>query len=173
MAELIIGKNSFMDVAEADKIISDNYMDTDNEYQVWNSLSENNKSALIIKYTKYINNESLLYRGKKVDITQNMEFPRDVSNDDQLSGIYDNDILDCPDEIKLAIVSLAVDNYISSQSEEAAMIRKGIQTYKIKDASVTFNTDKGNNNNINIGGVGSMPRSIWDSCFKKYSHISM
>lgn len=174
MAELIVGKNSFMTLEEADKIISDNFMDTDNEFIVWDGLSESNKAVLIIKATRPINSEALLYRGKKVDIAQAMEFPRDVSDDSQLSGIYDNDILECPDEIKQAIVLMCIDGYLTGQTEEAAMIKKGIQSYKIKDASVTFNTDNSHNNsNVTVGGVASMPRGIWDSCFRSYSHICM
>lgn len=172
MNKIIIGVNSYITIEEADKIINDNYLDTDDEFITWNNLSENNKAVLILRATKLIDIESLKYRGKKVDIAQPMEFPRDVSNDDTLSGIYTNDILNCPDEIKTAIVESAINNYMKNKTEEASLIKKGIQSYKIKDASVSF-FNNANSENVTVAGMLSMPKSMWETSFSKYSYICM
>ena len=160
--ELIPYENSYMTLEEANDIINNYYLATDDGKVAWDSLaSDSDRSVLIYRTTKLFDTDSWLYIGKKADDNQKMQWPREQDN---------NSIMDCPDALKEGIVLLAIDKLLNSNTEEAALIKKGIQTYKIKDASVTF-FEGGSKNNIDVNGL-SIPSDILDILhLGDYSHI--
>lgn len=168
--ELIVGKNSYITLEEAEQLMSEMYLDTDDQYVYWQGLSENNKKVLIARGTKIVDNEEIKYKGVKVDKNQDMQFPRDITDDMSLST--DNNILDCPKEIKEAILELIINKTIDSGSEEEKLRRKGVQSYKIKDASISF-FDSDKNVNGNSSNTFNISSDIWNRCFAKYSNICM
>lgn len=123
------GHNSYIEgIEEADNIVMDLY-DGEEELSVWNSLTVPNKERLIRYATRKI--DKLLFIGRKyIESGTSLSFPR----------IIHGDIVDIPEDIKLAVIVLALNRYIyGKQDDEYNQLREnGISDYKISDASVSF-----------------------------------
>lgn len=125
------GENSYIEsIEEADDIVLDLYSDDDKELGEWNSLTVSNKEKLIKFATNRV--DKLLFIGRKyVDSGTRLSFPR----------IIHDDIVDVPDDIKRAVIVLAIHKkiYGSQDNEYSKLKENGISSYKVADASVSFN----------------------------------
>lgn len=155
---MVVYEDTYMTLQEANEIVEKEYTSFDKEKTVWDSLSDNDKSVIIMRTTKNIDNDSFLYIGRKAEPSQKMEFPR----------IYHGRYLDVPDDIKRGIILLATSELDKKMSDEGKLIEKGVKSYKIKDASVEFFSDA--KDYVNVGNI-RMPKTIWDSCFSEYSLV--
>ena len=137
---LTVGVNSYMNLEEADIIIEDELLDNDEEYTIWNSLSNDSKEKLIVKGTRLV--DTLPWRGIKynLSIVGSLQWPR----------IINNQIVDCPYDIKVGLLLQVIIDYINKGKKETQLMELGVTNYKIKDASITFDSSKVNKlNNIN------------------------
>lgn len=156
--ELIVGQNSYMTVAEADEIITSRFRSTSKERQLWNNLGDD-KAVVIMSATDKYDNDNILYKYKKVDAKQNLQFPR----------IDDNgNIIECPEEIKKGLLLQALIDIDEEDSEEIQMIKKGVTKYKIKDSEVDYSS---NASNINRNSFG-FDNDIWNRYFSNFTIIS-
>lgn len=71
---LNVGVNSYITVAEADELIADNFISTNEALVMWNSLQQSDKEALLIKSCRSI--DQLRLNGKKLRTNQYLQFPR-------------------------------------------------------------------------------------------------
>lgn len=126
--ELTVGTNSYMSLEEADAIVENELLDTSNEYRDWNSLSENNKTKLIIKGTRTI--DSIPFRGVKYNISKvgELQWPR----------LINNELVECPPEIKVALIRQVLRDYTNSSRQETQLQEMGVKSYSINKASISF-----------------------------------
>lgn len=149
--EIIVNVNSYMTLEEAKSIASDE-LDA-NDLTVWNSLDDTEKTRLILKSTRKI--ENLVFIGHKVGRmnTQPLSFPRYI----QLQ------LTECPYEIKVGIIKQGIRELILSDSEEKKLQEKGVKSYNINGASISFG---------DIGGTvrltNGLYTDIYSECFEKW-----
>lgn len=137
---LTVGENSYMSLEEADIIIEDELLDSDEEYTAWNSLSNDSKAKLILRGTRLV--DTLPWRGIKynLSVVGSLQWPR----------IINNQLIDCPYDIKVGLLLQVIIDYINKGKKETQLMELGVTNYKIKDASITFDSSKVNKlNNIN------------------------
>lgn len=156
--ELIVGENSYMTLEEANRIVEDNFMSSDSKKIYWENLKDNDKSILIYRATQKIDVDGMVYKGRKADISQKMQFPRIIS-DHTGAGL-----MEFPDICKVGIVMLALKEAEYNNSEEVKLLEKGVTSYKIKDASITLDTSF-------LNKVKGIDNNIFYEFFSQYSMI--
>ena len=156
--ELVIGQNSYMTVAEADGIIASRFRSTSKERQIWDNLNEKDKTVIIISTTEKYDNDNMLYKYKKAEINQHLQFPRMIDN---------GSIIECPETIKVGLLIQAILDIEEDNSEEKQLVKNGITKYKIKDAEVDF---KDTAFNIDKNSVG-LNTEVWNRYFSMWSMI--
>ena len=161
--ELKVGCNSYMTMDEVNEYINSNYVSTTPERKAWEALSDDDKAVTIIKSTRLVDRDSMLYVGRKVDKFQKMQFPRDVPS---LCGVH---TLNCPDEIKEGIILIALRELVYSDTEEMNMINKGIKSFSDGGGlSMSFNTS----DSIIGKKVNGISIDIFNGYFAGYSLVS-
>lgn len=126
--ELTVGTNSYMSLEEANTIVENELLDTSNEYKNWNGLNENNKTKLIIKGTRII--DSIPFRGVKYNLSKvgELQWPR----------LINNELVECPPEIKVALIRQVLRDYTNSSRQEMQLQEMGVKSYSINKASISF-----------------------------------
>lgn len=165
MASVVVGVNSFISVAEANEIMSDNYMSMSDEMAWWNGLSESDKAVVLIAATNKLNNEQCRWIGQRVNDNQSLSFPRINKRN---GAVYDIDSI-----FKLGIVELAINDNKPSFSNFDMLTKSGVTSFsdgggmsvKFSDNIVSRNT--GENNNLRI------PNELFKTYFMKYSLLVM
>lgn len=161
--ELKVGCNSYMTMDEVNEYINSNYASATPERKAWEALSDDDKAVTIIKSTRLVDRDSMLYVGRKVDKFQKMQFPRDVPS---LCGVH---TLNCPDEIKEGIILIALRELVYSDTEEMNMINKGIKSFSDGGGlSMSFNTS----DSIIGKKVNGISIDIFNGYFAGYSLVS-
>jgi len=136
MLNAVKGKNTyFEDIAEADLYVNSLYSSDSPEGKFWSSLSESDKQRLILSATRLIDRTFQYLGVKACRFLQPLSFPRIIQ------GIF----TPVPDDIKMGILVQAIKSAMesdpNSQSGKAlAMLKSGIKTYKVHDASVEFSS---------------------------------
>lgn len=124
---LIKGVNSYLDITEADNIIESELFDNSEEYSYWNNLSTRNKETLIRRSTKLV--DKSLFRGRKVEADNPLSFPR----------IIDGVEVECPYDIKVAILLNGLRNAVNNGKDEIVLQQLGVKSYSIEGSSISFN----------------------------------
>lgn len=71
---LIVGKNTYVTLEEAERIISNSFISSDKAYQKWQTLSNGDKEVLLQNSCRDIDN--LKFEGRRKNLSQTLEFPR-------------------------------------------------------------------------------------------------
>ena len=121
--ELKVGTNTYFTPEECEEIIASNFMSTDSKRIFWNNLPNEDKEILIVSTHKKIDKDAMCYVGRKVDINQNMQFPRIVNTDE---GEL---LVECPYDIKLGIVYAMLDFATKAASDVNKLRELGIESY--------------------------------------------
>lgn len=152
--ELTVGINSYMDIEEADTLLNDELFSDDEELITWKSLSSEDKTKLIIKGTREV--EQLPFLGYKINTNsrETLQWPR-------LLGC---EVVECPRDIKLGILRQALRAKINRGSQYNKLMEMGVSNYKIKDASVSFSDT--NNKKLSNG----IYTDIYYENFKKWTY---
>ena len=131
---LTVGVNSYMSLEEANTIIENELLDSDEEYTLWNSLSDENKEKLIVRGTRTV--DVIPFRGVKYNISsvKDLQWPR----------LIDNELIECPDDIKLSLLVQVLRDYKNKSKQETNLLELGVTNYKIKDASISLDPSKVN-----------------------------
>lgn len=128
---IIVGTNSYIDVQEANQLITD-YFTTQNPIRVfWESLSnDSDKESLILNSTRKYDRDSMGYKWFKKENNQPLQFPRVTAYKEEIQ---------CPDDIKLGLLIQGIkENILNKYAEYQELKAQGIKSYKIKDASVEW-----------------------------------
>lgn len=119
---IIVGTNSYIDVQEANQLITDNFMSKDPIRVFWESLNSNSdKESLIISSTKKYDRDSMCYKWFKQDVNQSLQFPR--------VDIYKN-VIDCPEDIKLGLLIQGIKtNMMNKYAEYQELKAQGVKSF--------------------------------------------
>lgn len=131
---LVIGTDSFVSLLEAESIMIDNFLDTENELVVWNKLQDKNKEILLKRATVVLN--KLNYIGQRDTTANKLKFPRFIKG-----------VKCIPDEIKTGTVIQAIKGYCLTQDDNYKNIKSGIDTLKVAENSISYknvNVDSSN-----------------------------
>ena len=125
---LTVGVNSYMSLEEADAIIENELLDSDEEYTLWNSLSDKNKEKLIARGTRTV--DVIPFRGVKYNINKvgELQWPR----------LINNELIECPPEVKVALIRQVLRDYKNSSKQETKLQEMGVKSYSINKASISF-----------------------------------
>ena len=162
--ELVVGQNCYFDVIEANQMISDNFMNSEEEYILWNNLSDNDKSIIIYRNTQLFENIYLFYCGCKVYNSQPMEWPRNINQE----------TVNCPDIVKLGILLNGIKTLIrdnsDGESEYNKLINMGVEEFRDgSGALIKFRSDAKEISNFEtIKGYDDVYKDIIDKYFYKY-----
>lgn len=157
-----VGINSYITIDEANDIIS-SLISNNTLVELWNSLDDKDKEAVIVNSTEKYDNNKMEYIGIKKEKNQNLQFPR----------ILDNyDILECPYKIKKGLLLQGLNDLsisTSSLSTEQVLRMNGIKQFSDgSGASITF----ADAYEASIYKVGSgISKDIFDVYFSEYSNI--
>ena len=154
--ELVIGQNSYMTVAEADEIVTSNFISTSTERKLWNSLDETDKAVIIVSTTTKYDSDSMCYIGYKDDVNQRLQFPRVLNN---------GEIVECPDKIKIGLIMQALKNLQTDSSEEAELISKGVKSFADGSGAKIEFSETGKDSVCNLN------KDIWNLYFRDFSEI--
>lgn len=127
--ELVKGVNSYMTLEEANSIVSDTFYDDEDEAKTWNGLSDNDKIKLIYRSTKVIN--TLVFLGIQYPSDGDLRWPRMICSQ----------YVDCPDDVKIAILLQGIKNKQNSVKDESKLQELGVKSYSIKGASISFDSN--------------------------------
>lgn len=132
--ELQVGINSYITLEEVKELAND-YILIDEKLDLFNTLSDKDICRLVNSVTKKIN--KLPFKGKKETEEQLLEFPR----------VFNKKHVECPEDIKIAIVLQAVEEKYSKEKDEIKLRELGVSSYSVDGASISFK-DK-----VDSGGV--------------------
>ncbi|MBQ4030683.1 MAG: hypothetical protein II625_02900 [Bacilli bacterium] len=165
--ELVVGQNCYFDVAEANQMISDNFLPSEVEYIEWNKLTNEQKTVIIYRNTQFIENYNMFWRGCKIYNIQSMQFPRNI----------DGTTVECPDIVKLGILMNGVNSLVkvtdTNNTEYGSLIDAGIEKFADgSGASVTFKSDANRTSKYStLPGYENIYKSVFRTYFSKYSLI--
>lgn len=82
--DLQVGINSYVTVSEADDYVASHYLSTNAARQSWEALTDDDKSAALLRSCMALNN--LKYTGRRKNPGQKLEFPR--TNTYGVAGVF-------------------------------------------------------------------------------------
>lgn len=155
--ELVVGQNSYMELAEADELIQ--YLPfNDSCRKLWESLENNEKTSVIISSTFMYDKDSMEYKGIKKNKEQNLQFPR-INNDTEI---------ECPFDVKLGMLVLGLSDISNNSSEEESLRKAGIKSFADgSGAKIDFVENFKTTHENSVG----IDKDIWKRYFDKYSNL--
>ena len=155
MAAFEVGKNTYFTVEEADEIMNEEFMSTDEESVYWNSLTnDKDKEVLIKKATALM--EKLMYVGIKDNTSNEMKWPRKI----------DCKLIEFPYELKIAVLAQGISMYKDLGSEANKLQTQGVKKYTTAEASIEF---IGSNENKTIM-KNNIYKDVYDTYIKPWIH---
>lgn len=158
-----VGINSYITLDEAEEIIK-TLISTSQHVSIWNSLSDEDKEAVIINTIEKYDNNAMNYIGFKQDRDQNLQFPRIVGSDE---------ILECPYKVKKGYLLQGLNDLITSDATSSsigmALKSSGIKQFEDgSGASITFASAY----EMIYNKLGSgIDKDIFDMYFSDYTTI--
>lgn len=159
---------SYMTVEQADSLVSELFISSDNEYKVWNALEQNDKQVLLNRASsKLIGENHFLWHGKKVDSTQELDFPR----------LYKGKVIEFDKLMMIGLLNMLLREEIDKSSEYSDVRKEGIKKFsdgggmsiEFSDNVITSATS--GNSNSGLGGVNGVPYDIFKQYFIDKSFI--
>lgn len=128
-----VGVDTYLDIANADALVTSNFLSDEATRVTWEALSTADKEVLLVRGTRDV--DSALYRGTQqmYKNVQPLNFPR----------IIDCVIVPVNDNIKLATIEQAV-SYKGKSSAQSGM-RKELQAQGVKKVSIGKITEEYDN----------------------------
>lgn len=153
---LIVGVNSYMTLDECNALVHELLPSFDSGRKFWDGLSDDDKETIVLNAMSKIDTPDMLYRGKKLHVDMPLQFPR----------TYYGAIIECPDDIKKAIVLQAIRDFKDTGSELETMKEAGVHSFSDGGgASITFESRKTVKNSIGIFS------DIWTIYISKHSGL--
>ena len=162
MNSLVVGKNSFIGLEEADEIIKNTYTSFDTEYKFWTELSDEDKTVLMIRGTRLLNSDRFLWKGQRVDKNQSLVFPRKLNN---------GRIIEFNSNMKVGLLELIIKLEISKTNDLSVLKSSGITSYSDgAGMSIKFDNSISSKSIDGFNGSG-IPLNIFNTYFKLYTMI--
>lgn len=162
MAELVVGENSYISLDEANSLVENNYTSFSDEYKFWSSLSDNDKTVLVLNGTNLISDDTFLWKGVRADSEQNLVFPRKLEN---------GDIIGFSDEMKIGLIELVMRMNAMNFNKFGQLLMHGISSFSdgagmsIKFVDNIVNKISGKNS------VDRIPVDIFNKYFIEYTWL--
>lgn len=157
---------SYITVEQADDLVGELFISSDDEYKIWNDLSSIDKQVLLNRASSKLVGENFLWHGKKVESTQELDFPR----------IYKGKVIEFDKQMSIGLLSMIFREQVANNSEYSELRKEGIK--KLADGGgMSIELDSGINSSaiqvsgLNSGGVSGIPKDIFSKYFKPKSHL--
>lgn len=141
MAVPVVGLNSYITVEEADEIVANEYISSDEKRKWWSDLTVEDKGVLLVKATSILNDDTMFgWVGVRVDPNQALAFPRNL----KITGVVEwNYRMSC------GLIELIFTLNKTKISDNAAMIADGISSFSDGGGlSIKFSENAMSHNNI-------------------------
>lgn len=152
---MVVGVDSYISVDNADKLIRSRFMSSSKERKFWDGLDLEDKEIIIVSTTEQYDTDTMLYKGRKKDANQPLQFPR-LDN-------YGN-IIEVPERVILGYILIGIYDNIISQSDEATLKLSGVKSFA-----------DGSGARIEFGGASDISQEytknsmgIFNGLFNKY-----
>lgn len=131
---LIVGVNSYMTLDECNALVHELLPSFDSGRKFWDSLEhDEDKEAIILNAMSKIDTDEIPYKGDKLHVDLPLQFPR----------MYYGALIECPDDIKKAIVLQAIRDFKDCDNEIEQMKEAGVHSFSDGGgASITFESGK-------------------------------
>lgn len=167
MADLVINKNSYVTLDEANQIVADSYLSTSAEVARWGSLSDADKIVALTSSAKALNN--LRYKGRKMIRNQPLAFPRvysvfpGITWMPFISQYYDSSLIDTGfassngleeaklAQVKNAVAGITLDSSIITDTVERSV--QGILSRRRNSISETYDSNAKSSANKMLTGI--------------------
>lgn len=159
--DIIVNENSYMTLEEANEIIASSYLSTSKEREYWNSLSDDDKSILLINATEAVDRKTFCYIGVLRDSNQSMQWPRVIHGKET----------DVPWSIKKGLLLQMMNNQMDESTSEYKLKEMGVKSFadggggKIEFANSSDSVSNMSKNKLGIS------KNIWSKYFKEWSYI--
>lgn len=163
MADLIVGKNSFISLDESNDIMSSNFLSSSDERVWWDGLTDDDKAVVVLKAVNMLNNDKWFWLGQKIDTEQTLVFPRKLKN---------GDIIDIDFDFKIGLIKLIINQNQSQFNKYDELISKGVASFSDGGGMSLKFCDSVVNKKVNETSSDMIPDDIFKSYFIKYTHLS-
>lgn len=160
---------SYMTVEQADNLVNELYISSDDEYKVWNDLSNGDKQVLLNRTSsKLVGENHFLWVGKKVDAAQELDFPR----------LYKGKTIIFDKLMMIGLLSILLRGEIEKSSDYKDMHREGIKRFSDGGGMSVEFSDKisatATQSGLNgvVGGINGVPVDIFKQYFIDKSLIA-
>ena len=159
---------SYVTVDEANALIKELFISSDTEYKVWNALDENDKQVLLNRASsKLIGENHFLWHGKKVDSTQELDFPR----------LYKGKIINFDKLMMIGLLNMLLREEVDKSSEYSDMRKERIKrfsdgggmTVEFSDSAISSATV--GSSGSNFSDLHGVPIDIFRQYFIDKSYI--
>jgi hypothetical protein len=141
-----------MELEEANKLVADELLSSDSDLVLWNSLSDEDKTKLIVKGTRLV--DKLPFLGIKYKDEIELQWPRVLNNKE----------VECPTEIKIGLIRQVLRDLGNKDKQETKLQELGVKEYSIKNASIKF----GDINNTKL--CNNMYTDIYSEYFSRWTY---
>ena len=162
--DLVVGTNCYTDIEQANELISE-YMLSTNPIRVkWESLQDNDKKTIILDSTMKYDNNAILYKGRKQNKNQPLQFPRIEKC---------SDVVECPERIKIGLLIQGIKDLIAEQSESgdfSILQSSGVKSFADgSGARIEFASANELVGNSNVKNELGLYNSVFKTYFKQYT----
>ena len=158
---------SYISINDADNLIRELYLSSSDEYKLWDDLSTEDRQVLLNKYSMYLVGEDVfMWRGKKVDPAQELDFPR----------LYNKNTLVFNKMMSIGLITMMLSNEKSINSEFGKLRSENIKSFSDGGGMrVDFSTDSTVSSTLinNCGGccIGGVPAEIFNKYFRSATYL--
>lgn len=143
---IIVGKNSYVTLDEANDYIENYYTSNDKLRKAWEELEDTDKEVMLLNGARAI--ESLVLLGKRATRTQSMEFPRRIDH------VIQHEV---PDNVKYAQIETSISFADTTIKKRQDLINAGVTQFRIGDLSETY----GSRSNLSVDAkLGNSSRAV-------------
>lgn len=144
---------TYFDIEYADTLVKSLFKTNSDERKLWDALVPEDRQILINEHSDIINN--CMFIGYKVNVDSSLQFPRYINCR----------VVECPEDIKKAIVSNALikENRLSRQ--ETKYQELGVEKLTTEGSSISFDLSK--RSNMYINGID---KEIYNKYIRKWCY---
>lgn len=159
--DIQVGVNSYMTLEEANTIVASSYKSASKERTYWNSLSDDDKSILLVNATDKVDRPDFIYRGKTAYGDQEMQWPRNIAGK----------VVEAPFSIKKGLILQMLYDELESTTDEYKLKEMGVKSFadgggaRIEFADTSASVSNSIKNKVGVN------KNIWNSYFKEWSMI--
>ena len=130
MSTFIVGVDTYLDIDEANNLVSNEFTSTSDEALFWESINSDKDKEIIIKQSTALI-DKLMFIGIKDSKHGNLSWPRKI----------DNITFQVPNDLKIAVVLQGIRMNTEDKSESNILRKQGVKKYTTAEASIEYAED--------------------------------